>query len=82
MSIAMDDNPFTRHPVEMGESYGEHFAKASLFGLAMIGGGIACIVHGVFPFLFERTGSETVRRLNGTLVKRVDKPSWEQHPII
>jgi Family of unknown function (DUF6356) len=82
MSIAMDDNPFTRHPVEMGESYGEHLAKASLFGLAMIGGGLACIVHGVFPFLFERTGSETVRRLNGTLVKRVDKPSWEQHPII
>ena len=78
----MDDNPFTRHPRELGESYGEHLGKATSFGLAMIGGGLACIVHGVFPFLFERTGSETVRRLNGSLVKRADKPTWEQHPII
>jgi hypothetical protein len=78
----MADNPFTRHPCEIGESYGEHFATASRFGLKMIGGGIACLVHAVLPFLFERTGSETVRELNSTLCKRSDKPNWERHPII
>jgi hypothetical protein len=78
----MADNPFTKHPVEIGESYSEHLGKATGFGLAMIAGGLACLVHGLLPFLFERTGSETVRRLNGTLAKRVDAPNWERHPII
>jgi hypothetical protein len=78
----MSHNPFTRHPVEIGESYGEHFGTAARFGLKMIGGGLACLVHAVFPFWFERTGSETVRELNSTLCKRADKPNWERHPII
>jgi hypothetical protein len=79
---AMADNPFTRHPREIGESYAEHFGAASRFGLRMIGGGLACIVHAIFPFLCERTGSETVRGLNASLCKRADKPNWERHPII
>ena len=78
----MADNPFTKHPHEVGESYGEHFAAASGFGLRMIGGGLACLVHAVFPFLCERSGSETVRGLNANLCKRADKPNWERHPII
>ncbi|HEX8621194.1 MAG TPA: DUF6356 family protein [Allosphingosinicella sp.] len=78
----MADNPFTRHPREVGESYPEHFAVAASFGLKMIGGGLACLVHAVFPFLCERTGSETVRSLNASLCKRADKPNWERHPII
>jgi hypothetical protein len=78
----MASNPFTRHPREAGESYGEHFAVAAGFGLRMIGGGLACLVHAVCPFLFERKGSETVRSLNSTLCKRADKPNWERHPII
>ncbi|HEX8578518.1 MAG TPA: DUF6356 family protein [Allosphingosinicella sp.] len=78
----MAKNPLTRHLDEAGESYGEHFAVASGFGLKMIGGGLACLVHAVLPFLFERTGSNTVRGLNATLCKRADKPNWERHPII
>jgi hypothetical protein len=78
----MVDNPLTRHLEEAGESYGEHFAVASSFGLKMIGGGLACLVHAALPFLFARTGSDTVRRLHGTLCKRADKPNWERHPII
>lgn len=78
----MADNPLSRHLTEVGEGYGEHFGKAAGFGLKMIGGGLACLVHAVFPFLCERTGSETVRQLHGTLCKRADKPNWERHPII
>jgi hypothetical protein len=78
----MADNPFTRHPAEVGESYGEHFTIAARFGLRMIAGGLACLVHAVLPFLFARTGSETVRQLNATLCKRADRPNWERHPII
>ena len=78
----MSTNPFTKHPRDVGESYGEHFGAAAGFGMRMIGGGLACLVHAVFPFLFERTGSETVRALNATLCKRAQKPDWERDPII
>jgi hypothetical protein len=78
----MADNPFTKHPGEVGESYGEHCATAARFGFRMIGGGLACLVHAVFPFLCVRKGSDTVRELNATLCKRADKPNWERHPII
>lgn len=78
----MADNPLTRHLDEAGETYAEHCGKAASFGFRMIGGGLACLVHAVLPFLFERTGSETVRGLHSTLCKRADKPNWERHPII
>jgi hypothetical protein len=78
----MAENPFTKHPREVGEGYFEHLGVASRFGLRMIAGGLGCFVHAVFPFLCERTGSDTVRDLNSKLGKRVDKPNWERHPII
>jgi len=55
---------------------------AAGFGVRMIVGGLGCFVHAVFPFLCERTGSDTVKALNSKLGKRVDKPNWERHPII
>jgi hypothetical protein len=78
----MAENPFTKHLHEAGESYPEHFAVAAGFGMRMIAGGLACLVHAVFPFLCERTGSATVRELDAKLGKRADKPNWERHPII
>ncbi|HEX5184222.1 MAG TPA: DUF6356 family protein [Allosphingosinicella sp.] len=78
----MTHKPLFRHLGEVGESYGEHGGKAALFGLRMIVGGFACLVHAAFPFLFERTGSETIRSLHATLCKRADRPNWERHPII
>ena len=61
---------FTEHPRSVNESYTEHMAFACRTGSSMIKGGIACMLHGVFPFLFTTTGSCTIRRLyeriNGT----------------
>ncbi len=68
---------FTRHPKSVGESYGEHMGVAWSFGFTLLGAGLACIVHGILPFAFERTGSQTVRRLNERLsnrTARADKP--------
>jgi hypothetical protein len=78
----MSNNRLMRHLDETGEGYGEHCGKAAGFGLRMIGGGLACLVHAICPFLFEQTGSDAVRRLHGTLCKRADRPNWERHPII
>ena len=48
----------------------------------MIGGGLACLVHAVFPFLCVRTGSQTMNRLHARLHGRAEKANWERHPII
>jgi hypothetical protein len=59
---------FTEHPNSVGESYGEHFGVAMRFSAAMIAGGLACAVHAILPFLFTRTGSQTIRRLHDRMV--------------
>ena len=66
----MFDKVFLKHPREVGESYGEHFATATGFGARMVVGGLACIVHGVIPALFVRTASETVKALYGRMKAR------------
>ncbi|MBS0477439.1 MAG: hypothetical protein JSR28_20100 [Proteobacteria bacterium] len=59
---------FTDHPSSVGETYGEHLAMASGFGLRMILGGLACLVHGLLPFLFVKTGSRQITTLHSTMV--------------
>ena len=62
-------NPFTAHPRKVGETYVQHGFFACRYGLKMLAGGAAALVHGVFPFLFETTGSRITRELNATLDK-------------
>ena len=57
-------NPFTAHPASVGQTYAEHFAFALAFGLRMVLGGLAAIVHAVFPFAFITTASRTLDELN------------------
>ena len=59
---------FTSHPRTVGETYFEHLESASRFGSRMIVAGFACLLHGVFPFLFVTTGSKTVRHLHETMI--------------
>lgn len=59
---------FTRHPADVGETYGQHLAHASGFGVRMITGGFACILHGLLPFLFVKTGSQQIRTLHDRMV--------------
>jgi hypothetical protein len=67
-------NPFTNHPGHVGETYLEHMHTAGSFGLTMIVGGIACLLHGLFPWMFTTTGSDAVRALHTRMVaKRADK---------
>ncbi len=59
---------FTEHPASVGESYFEHLAMALSFGFRMCVGGIACLLHGVFPFLFTKTGSKAICDLHDCMV--------------
>jgi hypothetical protein len=78
----MAGNPFTQHPGEVGESYAAHFLNASRFGLRMLAGGGAVLVHAVFPFLFVQTGSRTMDKLHRRMTGRADRVDWERYPII
>jgi hypothetical protein len=68
---------FSEHPASVGESYTEHLFRAVYFGTRMVFAGIACVVHGVLPFLFVRTGSRAIAELNERLVvnRRVGPPA-------
>ena len=61
---------FTAHPASVDESYVEHLGTASFFGLRLIGAGIACLLHGLLPFLFVTTGSSTIRELHERMVTK------------
>lgn len=74
----MIDRLLLRHPRSIGESYGEHFGTAFGFGVRMIVGGAACIVHAIVPALFERKASDTVKGLYATMKSR--QPAYSKNP--
>jgi hypothetical protein len=59
---------FSEHPRSVGETYVEHLGSASFFGSRMIVAGCACLLHGLFPFLFVTTGSTTVKHLHERMI--------------
>ena len=54
---------FVDHPRAVGESYWQHARIAGRFGAAMIGGGLACVIHALVPGLFASTASARVKQL-------------------
>ncbi|MBB4154319.1 hypothetical protein GGQ80_002232 [Sphingomonas jinjuensis] len=66
----MIDHLLLAHPRSVGESYTEHARVASGIGFAMIGGGLACLVHAVVPAWHTRTGSNVIKRLYARLMSR------------
>ena len=59
---------FTDHPASVGETYGQHMGMAFSFGGRMILAGLACLLHGLLPFLFTRTGSGVIANLHQEMV--------------
>lgn len=59
---------FTEHPESVGETYLEHMGVAFGFGTRMLLAGLACVVHGLLPFLFVKTGSRTIATLHDRMV--------------
>jgi hypothetical protein len=72
----MIDQLFLKHPREVNESYPHHMGVAMRFGFLMVRSGLACMIHGIVPALFERTGSSMVKRLYGEMRRR--QPDLEE----
>ncbi len=79
---------FTEHPATVGETYWGHLLRASWFSGKMVLGAAACFVHALFPFLFVKTGSQTISLLYTAMVthrrvvpKDVDLAPHGQVPV-
>lgn len=66
-------NLFTKHPHSLGETYFQHMRAACAFGSAMLIGGVACVIHAIFPFLFEKTGSNFLLKMMHNYINRMPK---------
>ncbi len=69
---------FLDHPRSVGESYLEHQRHAFGFGISLLGAALACLVHGVVPGLFVRTGSQAITRLHDRMVTHRTAPSRDR----
>jgi len=59
---------FNEHPASVGETYWEHLLRASWFSGKMLMAAGACFVHALLPFLFVKTGSNTISELHTAMV--------------
>ncbi len=59
---------FTDHPATVGETYWQHLGSAWGFSWRMMAASLACLVHALLPFLFERTGSRAITLLYDRMV--------------
>jgi hypothetical protein len=59
---------FTHHPETVGETYIEHLGSAWGFAFAMLAGAMACLLHGLFPFAFQKSGSRRIAALHQRMV--------------
>ncbi len=67
---------FTEHPASVNETYLQHFASSTSFGLRMIGGGFVCLVHALLPSVFCSKASSTIGELHDRMIvnrRRVDE---------
>lgn len=70
---------FTEHPESVGETYWQHLAMSFSFALPLLLSGVAALIHGVFPFLCVKTGSNTITRLYGRMVTNRSRASSQNY---
>ncbi len=63
-----DMQQFTEHPRSVGETYLQHMASAAAFSGRMFTGALCCLLHAIFPFLFERTASGIIAELYDRMI--------------
>jgi hypothetical protein len=59
---------FTLHPASVGESYWQHARHSVQFGIAMLHGAGAALIHAMFPSLCTTTGSCIIARLHDRMI--------------
>jgi len=60
---------FTKHPNSTGESYLTHLKTAFKYSLSLASLSAVCLIHGIFPFIFETTTSSKIKKISGEMNK-------------
>ena len=63
-------NPFTKHPKKVNETYFQHFFKAMSYSFIFFILTIKSFIHAIFPFLFEYSVSDKIKKIYSILEKR------------
>ena len=63
----------TSHLREINKSYFVHFKDAFYYGLRLLIGGLAAIIHAIFPFILTSLASDTVNDLHKINAKKLNK---------
>ena len=61
---------FTDHPSSVNETYFEHMFIALGFSLRLVYASFAALVHSIFPFVFQKTASDTIKELYNKINNR------------
>lgn len=65
-----NSNRLNAHLKSIDEGYFEHMGHALRFSGHMMAGGLACLLHAVFPFAFANTGSQAISRLHTEMIDK------------
>ena len=52
------------HLNKVNETYLQHMWKAFKIGFTMLVTGVFCLIHGLIPGLFKKTGSNQIAKMN------------------
>lgn len=64
--------PFT-HLESVGQTYTEHFNDSMNYSWRSLKSSFYFFVHGIYPDVFETSGSNTIIDLNNTIQEKLDK---------
>ena len=51
------------HPNEVNETYFQHIRIAFKIGYTLLVTGVFCLIHGLIPSLFKKTGSNQIAKM-------------------
>ena len=76
---------FLEHPRSLGMSWVGHGVGAVKIGAALVGAGVACMIHAVVPGWFTQTAGRTVTRMYDHMSHRkagaVNPENWPDYEI-
>ena len=70
MKVFFIYNPFTKHPRSVDETYLQHMWCACKFFVKLQLLSFAALVHSIYPFWFQTTASNGVKKLNDCMKDR------------
>ena len=58
---------FSEHPRSVGMTYVGHMVRAIGFTILLIYAAVICLIHAIFPFLFEHDASNIVSLIHNEM---------------